>query len=89
MRAIVIFLIIVCVGLQYKLWLSDSSVAQWIEIQKKLAYQDDKNKEAAARNRALEADIIELKSSDQALEEQARSELGMIQQDEVYYHFAN
>ena len=41
------------------------------------------------RNRALEADVTELKSGDQALEERARYDLGMIKDDETYYHFVN
>ena len=40
-----------------------------------------------ARNRALQADILQLKSGEQALEERARYELGMIKDGEIYYHF--
>ncbi len=88
MRMIVIFLIVALVGLQYKLWLGDGSVAQWLLLEDKLAAQEEENKLLAARNRSVEADIAELKSGDQALEEQARFELGMVKEGETYYQFS-
>jgi cell division protein FtsB len=88
MRVIVVCLILALIGLQYKLWLGDGSIAQWIQLEEKLHAQEEENKKLSARNRAIEADIVELKSGDQALEEQARFELGMVKDGEVYYHFA-
>ncbi len=87
MRPIILVLILTLIGLQYKLWLGDSGVFQWINLDKKLAVQERENDKLLVRNHAIEADIIELKSGDQALEEQARYELGMIKKDEVYYQF--
>lgn len=85
MRTIVILLVLALIGLQYKLWVGDGSIAQWLKLEKKLAVQEQKNIKSSARNQALEADILELKSGDQALEEQARFDLGMIKDGEVYY----
>ena len=56
---------------------------------RKLAAQEDDNIKLAANNHAIEADIAELKSGDQALEEQARFELGMVKEGETYYQFAD
>lgn len=89
MRMIFIFLIVALLGLQCKLWLGDASVEQWLQLEKKLAAQEEDNKKLAARNRSIEADIAELKSGDQALEEQARFELGMVKEGETYYQFAD
>lgn len=89
MRPIYIFLIITLAVLQHKLWLGDGSIMQWISVQEKLKDQQQENGRLAARNKALEADIQELKSGDQALEEQARSELGMIKNGEDYYQFVD
>ena len=89
MRSIVIFLFLALVGLQYKLWLGDGSVTQWLHLENKLAVEEQQNKQLAARNRAVEADILELTSGDQALEEQARYELGMVKDGEVYYQCAD
>jgi len=87
MRPIFIILIIALVGLQHKLWLGDGNVIQWINLEKKLTEHEQENNRLAARNKALEADIKELKSGEQALEEQARFELGMIKETEIYYQF--
>ncbi|HAZ7572212.1 cell division protein FtsB [Legionella sp. PATHC032] len=89
MRPIFIVLIIALVALQHKLWLGDGNIIQWIKLEKKLEAHKNQNDKLAARNKALEADIKELKSGDQALEEQARYELGMIKQNEVYYQFVD
>lgn len=88
MRSIVIFLLLALLGLQYKLWLGDGSVTQWLHLENKLEAEEQDNKTLAARNRAIEADIFELKSGEQALEEQARYELGMVKEGEVYYQCA-
>lgn len=88
MRMIVVFLVVALLGLQYKLWVGDGSVGQWLLLEKKLATQDEDNTKLIARNHAVEADIAELKSGDQALEEQARFELGMVKEGESYYQFA-
>jgi cell division protein FtsB len=89
MRPIFIILIIALVVLQHKLWLGDGNLIQWISLEKKLEEHQRENNKLAARNRALEADVKELKSGDQALEEQARYELGMIKEKEVYYQFVD
>lgn len=89
MRPVFIILIISLVVLQHKLWLGDGNLIQWVALQEKLADHEQENNKLVARNKALEADIKELKSGDQALEEQARHELGMIKVDEVYYQFVD
>src|SRR3989442_18057 len=87
MRTIGLFLMLVLSGLQYKLWFGGGSIFQWTKLEHKLTLQVEKNNKIAAQNRAIEADITELKSGDQALEEQARYDLGMVKQGEVYYQF--
>lgn len=89
MRVIVIGLFLVLIGLQYKLWFSGDSLPTWLRAEKKLHMRADENQKLTVRNRALEADVAELKSGDQALEERARYDLGMIKDDETYYHFVN
>jgi len=87
MRPVYIVLIIALVVLQHKLWLGDGNIIQWVNLQQKLREHQEENDRLATRNKALEADIQELKNGDQALEEQARYELGMVKEDEVYYQF--
>lgn len=85
MRLIVLFLCCILAALQYKLWMGEGSLPQWLKLEQKQKQQDAQNQRLLARNQALHADIIELKSSDQALEEQARYELGMVKEGETYY----
>lgn len=87
MRPVLIVLIIALVVLQHKLWLGDGNIIQWIGLQQQLEEHQQENNKLAARNKALEIDIKELKSGDQALEEQARFELGMVKNNETYYQF--
>ena len=87
MRSMVVILIVALMSLHYKLWLGDGSVLQWKQLEKKIVVQKEKNQALSSRNRALEADILELQSGEQALEEQARYELGMVKNNETYYQF--
>lgn len=89
MRPVFIILIISLLLLQHKLWLGDGNLIQLIHIEKKLEEHREENSKLAARNKALEIETKELKSGDQALEEQARYELGMIKEDEEYYQFVD
>lgn len=87
MRLIIVCLIMILAGLQYKLWLGEDSLLHWVSLNKKLTTQVAENKRLSLRNQAMEADISELKSGEQALEERARHDLGMVKQDETYYQF--
>jgi len=87
MRTFIFVLILILIGLQYKLWIGDGSLVQWQQLEQKIDAQDLENDRLQIRNRAIEADIIELQSGDQALEERARHELGMVKNNEVYYQF--
>lgn len=89
MRPILFILVIVLVLLQNKLWLGEGNVIQWLSLDKKLHQHEQENDKLAQRNKALEANIKELKSGDQALEEEARYELGMIKEQETYYQFVD
>lgn len=87
MRGFFIALVVVLLAIQAKLWFGDGNVYQWLSLSQKINTQEIENDKLSKRNLALEADIAELKSGDQALEEQARYELGMVRDNEVYYQF--
>lgn len=87
MRGFFIALVLVLLAIQAKLWFGDGNVYQWLSLSQKIEAQEAQNDKLGKRNLALEADIAELKSGDQALEEQARYELGMVRDNEVYYQF--
>lgn len=89
MRYIVVGLIMLCLGLQYKIWFGDNSVSKWLQAEHKLKLRTEENRKLEARNQAVQAEVEDLKSGEEALEERARYELGMVKEDETYYHFAN
>ena len=80
--AILIALLVLC---QYLLWIDADSVRQTYTLRISVQAQTDENVILNERNRALEADIKDLKTGLNAIEERARSEMGMIRQDETFY----
>lgn len=89
MRFIIIGLLLILLGLQYKVWFGENSLPSWVKVEKKLKARKAANQKLEARNHALEVEVKELHSGEAALEERARYELGMVKEDETYYHFAN
>jgi cell division protein FtsB len=71
--------------LQYRLWLSDSGVRELARMQDAVTQQRTQNAVLVERNRQLAAEVRDLKTGMAALEERARSELGMIAGNETYY----
>jgi cell division protein FtsB len=85
MRSMWVILILALLGLQYKLWLGDGNIKEWMALEQKNTQQEAFNEKLTARNQALLAEITELKSGDQALEEKARTDLGMVKPNETFY----
>lgn len=85
MRLLVIFLVILLVMLQYKLWVGDGGVSEVWRLKKAVEQQQLENRILKERNMALEAEVKDLKQGLEAVEERARSELGMIKKNETFY----
>jgi cell division protein FtsB len=71
--------------IQYPLWLGKGSWLRVWEVDQQIRAQRDTNRRLQARNSALEAEVRDLKVGQEAIEERARSELGMIRQDEIFF----
>jgi cell division protein FtsB len=71
--------------IQYPLWLGKGSWLRVWEVEQQIRSQRDTNRQLRARNNALEAEVRDLKAGLDAVEERARSELGMIRQDEIFF----
>jgi cell division protein FtsB len=83
---ILIALLTVGLGvLQYKLWLGDDSRRELKEVEQNVASQLSTNAALSERNEALEVEVLDLKNGLEAVEERARSELGMIEEGETFY----
>jgi cell division protein FtsB len=83
-----IVLLAVLAGLQYRLWVGDGSLAQVRELKQQIADQQGENQQLQERNRILEAEVMELKSGMETVEERARHELGMLKEGETLYQLA-
>jgi cell division protein FtsB len=86
MRALAWTLVVLIVLLQYSLWLGKGSWLRVYELDREIAAQRTANKALEARNVQLEAEAQDLHSGYDALEERARFELGMVRNNEVFFH---
>lgn len=78
-------LIAVLVFLHYLLWLDENGVRQTHTLRISIQAQTEDNAERAEKNHALAAEIEDLKRGLMAIEERARSDMGMIRPDETFY----
>ena len=85
MKWLAIALGVVIAILQYRLWLSDSGVRELARMQEAVTQQRSQNAMLVERNRQLAAEVRDLKQGYSALEERARSDLGMIAGNESFY----
>ena len=85
MRIFAAALGIALVLLQYRLWISDQGLREVSRLQAAVDAQASANREQGERNRQLIAEVTDLKVGLTALEERARSELGMVGNSETFY----
>jgi cell division protein FtsB len=85
MRVFAAALGIALVLLQYRLWISDQGLREVSRLQSQVDAQGAANHEQSERNRQLVAEVTDLKVGLTALEERARSELGMVGNSETFY----
>ena len=78
-------LAVALVLLQYRLWLSDQGLREVSRLQGSVDAQAAANREQGERNRQLGAEVTDLPVGLTALEERARSELGMVGNSETFY----
>lgn len=78
-------LVLVLVGLQYRLWLGEDGARSLARLNRSVAEQTTENRTLAQRNERLKAEVKDLKEGLSALEERARNDLGMIGPAETFY----
>ncbi len=84
MRWLVLTLVVLLGVLQIRLWVGDGSLAELHALRGLIAETEAELAWMQARNSALAAEVEDLKTGLDAIEERARSELGMIQSGEVF-----
>lgn len=71
---------------QFPLWLGKGGWLRVQEVDQQIVAQRETNARLKVRNAALDAEVRDLKQGFEAIEERARSELGMVRQDEIFFH---
>ena len=85
MKLLTLGLVVLIALIQYPLWLGKGSWLRVWEVDQQIRSQRGVNRQLQARNDALEAEVRDLKVGLDAIEERARSELGMVKQDEIFF----
>jgi cell division protein FtsB len=75
----------ILVLLQYPLWFGSGGFLTLLQLQREIDHQRVENARLRERNQALEAEVADLKQGLAAIEERARSELGMVKKGETFY----
>ena len=85
MRAIVFVLIALLIYLQYTLWFGKGGIRDVRMMERTVAQQQAEIGALKERNQALAAEVLDLKQGMDAIEELARSEMGMIKEGELFF----
>ena len=85
MKIIAFVLLVLLIWLQYKIWLQDGGIPEVIQLQQEVEAVKAEVQKLQERNSSLDAEVKDLKKGLDAIEERARSEMGMIKEGEVYY----
>ncbi len=85
MRVVIALLVGLLLFLQYRLWVGEGSLAEVNNLKSEIRDLQQELVGLRERNHALEAEVEDLRSGRTAIEERARSELGMIKKGETFY----
>jgi cell division protein FtsB len=85
LKLVLVLFCLVLLWLQIRLWTGPGSLAEIDRLETEIETQVLTNAELRKRNEALLQDVRDLKNGLDAVEEQARSELGMIKKGETFY----
>ena len=85
LRLVALILLTLLLALGVKLWAGDWGLREIARLQEQIAMQKAENAKLKQRNDALAADVEDLRNGKDAIEERARTELGLIKPDEVFY----
>lgn len=86
MKIFIAFIILLIIHFQYRIWIGDGSLAEIDAYQLRLDDLKKQAEEKRQRNEALYAEVLDLRKGQEAIEERARDELGMIKEDETFFH---
>jgi cell division protein FtsB len=85
MKYLAAALLVLLVLLQYRLWFGDGGLREVHRLRQEIAAQRLDNEALRERNRTLAAEVQDLKKGTVAIEERARTDLGMIGKGETFF----
>lgn len=85
MRFLTLIFVCIVITLQYPLWFAKGSWGEVWRVKAQIAQQIEDNDKLRIRNESLNAEVVDLKTGYDAIEERARSELGFIKPGEIFY----
>ena len=86
---LILLLLALLVILQLKFWVGAGSMVEVMRLEQTIADQQAQNDFLRERNAALDAEVQDLKQGVEAIEERARSELGMVKEDETFFQIVD
>lgn len=78
-------LLVLLLLLQYRMWLGDGGMREVTRLRGEIEQQRTENETLRERNRTLAAEVQDLKKGTTAIEERARTDLGMVGQGETFF----
>ena len=87
MRWLLVALLVILAGLQYRLWFAEGSLAEQHRLELQVQEQEKINRELLQRNAVLEREVMELQSGNKGVEQRAREQLGLVREGEMFYQF--
>lgn len=85
LKCLIVLLVIMLLGLQFRLWVGEGSLAEVKNLSDKVVEQRAKNQQMEASNQQLAAEVNALKNGLAEVEARAREELGMVKPGETFY----
>jgi len=85
MKILLAVLVMLIALLQYRLWYGNGGIEEVKSYQQELNELNIEVEEKSARNKALYAEVEDLRNGRETLEERAREELGMIREGETFF----
>jgi cell division protein FtsB len=85
MRWLLIILMVLLAGLQFRLWVGEGSLAHQFELDTQIDEQRNENQLLKRRNEKVAQEVESLKTNLDSIEEKARRDLGMIKEGEIFY----
>ncbi len=89
MKFVVVVLVVLLVALQYRLWFGRGNLLEVKHLEEITQEQKEENRRLSERNQSLAAEVVDLKQGMEAVEEKARSEMGMIKNSETFYQIVD